>query len=320
MTTMSKTFQAMGIASLLALSSFSGSVHCQAAADDANSASGWQQAALSGYKDFSEFRQYLSQALGSETLDSQETDMPIGWVSFTLTPDGEVVTQFELPPYMEGATFGSGTIQDFKDSLENADLGLGTLTDVSYSVSNPGALDFSFTGPDDGNYDGDLADGFRQEAASALDVDLSQVGDFSATLGSSKISLQFQVLPESCTFAEGEVDRIESALQSGSLGDVDTIIYDSSDCGHIDALLTMDNTEGDGNTDEQNYFYSRVAADTSTDTTSTTTTTTTTTTSSDDVGDNSGRRLHRRLQQWYSGCESHSECASGFCMAGGYCA
>jgi hypothetical protein len=276
-----------------------------------------------GYKDFSEFRQYLSQAIGSQNLDNQVTDVSIGYVSATLTPDGEIVTQFELPPYMAGATFGSGTIQDFTDSLQNADFGT---PDVSYSVSNPGALDFSFTGPDDDNY-GDAVDQIRQEVASALDVNLSQVGDVIATFGSSKLSLQFQVLPESCTFAEGEVDRIEAALQSGSLGEIDTIIYDSSDCGHIDALLTMDNktnSDGSDDTDEENYFYARAVDTTTTSTTTTTTSssdatsTTTTTTSSSDVGDNSGRRLHRRLQQW--SCEFNGECDSGWCMGGGYCA
>jgi hypothetical protein len=120
MTMMSKTLQAMGIASLLALSSFSGSAYCQAVGDDlANSISALQQ----GYKDFSEFRQYLSQAIGSQNLDNQVTNVTIGYVSATLTPDGEIVTQFELPPYMAGATFGSGTIQDFTDSLQNADFG-----------------------------------------------------------------------------------------------------------------------------------------------------------------------------------------------------
>ena len=126
-----------------------------------------------------------------------------------------------------------------------------------------------------------------------------------ATLGSSKLSLQFQVLPESCTFAEGEVDRIETALQSGSLGEIDTIIYDSSDCGHIDALLTTDNTNSDGNTGEENYFYARVA--------DTTTTSGNVITS---VGDsNYDRRLRRRMQQW--SCDFDDECDSGYCMEGG---
>jgi len=279
-----------------------------AAADDATSISAMQQ----GYNDFSAYREYLSEVLGTQNLGNQVIDVPIGWVSATLTPDGDLQMQFELPPAAEGITFGSDTIQYYTDLLENADPDFGTLNDVSYSVSNPGAVDFSFNTPDDDNY-GDAVDQFRNEVASALDVYIDQVGDVIATFGSSKLSLQFQVLAENCTFAEGEVDRIETALQSGSLGEIDAIIYDSSDCGqmcsHIDAVLTTDNTNSDGSdAGEMNYFYALAAGSAGIDTT---------TGSGIEILSNSDRRLRRRLQQW--SCDFDDECDSGYCASDGYC-
>ena len=168
--------------------------------------------------------------------------------------------QFQVFDTVEGSSFTQDEVSWIQEILFDVydREPLGNLTAYDFTPDKPGALDITYETTDDNNYDASL-DAVRQNFSSLLDVLPAQIGSLALTVNATDMAVQFQVLPkytsasENCSFAENEVDRIQDALTNrfSDFGTVSNILYDSGDCGHFDATVTItsadsseDNHEG----------------------------------------------------------------------------
>jgi len=86
----------------------------------------------------------------------------------------------------------------------------------------------------------------RQKISSDLGVSLDQIGTvgYNPDFGVDNTLIKFELLPESDSFKESEVDSIKETLKSGDLGTMSDFTDDEDTPGALDITITTSDDEG----------------------------------------------------------------------------
>ena len=231
----------------------------------------WEQVAQDVYQSLSDYRDDVLNALG---VFESPAELDIRYLSATVDP-GLLTMQFQLFDIW-GASFTNGEIVTFEEELFYGNDPLGNMIGIYYSPNHPEALDVLYETSDDADHYGMITH-LRQGLASALSVKEGQIGSVDLASNSTDLAIHFQVLPKdegdpdslvnrsNCT-TFGDANELQS-LQNGLINDlvdigvVRDVLFDSGDCGHFDATLTIatgaETEDGKGKENEDNNATSK---------------------------------------------------------------
>lgn len=167
----------------------------------------------------------------------------------TMNHEGTILDFVLLP---ESGSFDESELKRINNTIKSGALGMRV--DLSYDEDTPGALDVSVLDSEPGLSDDDLAF-FGLELANALGVDQDQVGGISLVGSPDSVVVQFQLLPESGSFNNNEVNHINDTLHYQYMGYTTDLSYDEDVPEALDGTIVISEYEDYGDVYYRSFAY-----------------------------------------------------------------